>query len=386
MSHTLIEEMKSPSSFPLEMDRQYEYPNISQIVNNLSKPDKKILLFEIVNLDSVLRIKYENITKSLDQVQSENDLDKMLIEERINHKREQFSSHRFIYPNSLNSDIFRSNLFQVQKMPHYLEWKMNKGLQYNDIFIEYLKIKLDEGKKGIVVPEMKCINHFFNFFYYDKITIDINVIDEMFLDHLSLLLYQLSYGGNVATELLNSSKHLNNNMFLIDTLSYFINFFYNSLTPDEYLFKKLDSSHFNTELQKIFNKRHHQLQQQINQSSHISSHHFLKPNHSQQKNHKLIYLELKKDLQDKEKQYIHSFSKEKQICFYINENNLSYDNILFIQNHLKKLISSNQAYFMWRKNLEQTIQYPGYSTVKQLKMNEGMSKNDLFVYMLDKGE
>ncbi|MCQ2817653.1 MAG: hypothetical protein MJ252_10345 [archaeon] len=239
----------------------------------------------------------------------------------------------------LNKRIFYHN---------YVEYTANKNVYKDNYFIKYLNDRYDHSQRGVLsainIPNK---NLWFSFFFLNSVEYISNSLDDVISDRLSVLLNYLSDSEEILYEIAMTFPYLNN-IHLLDTIGYFINFLYNKRPiKDTLYFDFTDEDVFLNIFLRLKAKKDYF--KSIKQKKEILSNDTPKTINT--------YIQLKRELYEKDRMINNTYSKGQEAVFYLKANIPDHKIKIAIKFLIKMKTTNNYLIFIWKYNLEETQKY-----------------------------
>ena len=263
--------------------------------------------------------------------------------------------------NKIYEDVFIKNT-----LPAYLETKQNKFIYKNEIYLKYILRKEEKIKKGVLIPDLR---NYENFFIHDEIEVEITSINDILYENLSSSLTSLlkdTDNISILSSLNDIISHLDN-FHLLFYLEYFIALFSLQVRLNDNPLVKIKKENFKKVMQNIRKKK--------NKKENIAP---VEQNSEQSQETNELYIEIKTELEKKEKEINTNLKKQEINFLYIDSKTMSKNEIEKI---VKIINNFNCKMFAWYFDTEETqkfgiencIQIGTISTIK-----------DLHCYLIDK--
>ena len=309
----------------------------------------------IYSKNSEMKIKLSNKTENINEY----------ISSAVDESNLHLSLYKPLKLNLLKNKIF-VDVFIKNTLPASLETKLNKYIYKDDIYLKYILQKEEKIKKGVLLPPLRGYE---TFFIHDEIQVEITPINDIVYANLSSSLTSLikdTDNISLLSSINDIISHLDN-YHMLCYVEYFIAMFALQVKLNDNPLSRIRKENFKKLMQSVRKKK--------NKKENIAP---IEQNSEQSQETNELYIEIKTELEKKEKE-INTNLQRKEINFlYIDSKTMSKKEIEKIAKIIKKL---NCKMFAWYFDTEETkkfgiencIQIGTISTIK-----------DLHCYLIDK--
>ena len=291
------------------------------------------------------------------------------INEYISSAVDESNLHLSLYKplklNLLKNKIF-VDVFIKNTLPASLETKLNKYIYKDDIYLKYILQKEEKIKKGVLLPPLRGYE---TFFIHDEIQVEITPINDIVYANLSSSLTSLikdTDNISLLSSINDIISHLDN-YHMLCYVEYFIAMFALQVKLNDNPLSRIRKENFKKLMQSVRKKK--------NKKENIAP---IEQNSEQSQETNELYIEIKTELEKKEKEINTNLQRTEINFLYIDSKTMSKKEIEKIAKIIKKL---NCKMFAWYFDTEETkkfgiencIQIGTISTIK-----------DLHCYLIDK--
>ena len=309
----------------------------------------------IYSKNSEMKIKLSNKTENINEY----------ISSAVDESNLHLSLYKPLKLNLLKNKIFM-DVFIKNTLPASLETKLNKYIYKDDIYLKYILQKEEKIKKGVLLPPLRGYE---TFFIHDEIQVEITPINDIVYANLSSSLTSLikdTDNISLLSSINDIISHLDN-YHMLCYVEYFIAMFALQVKLNENPLSRIRKENFKKLMQSVRKKK--------NKKENIAP---IEQNSEQSQETNELYIEIKTELEKKEKEINTNLQRTEINFLYIDSKTMSKKEIEKIAKIIKKL---NCKMFAWYFDTEETkkfgiencIQIGTISTIK-----------DLHCYLIDK--
>ena len=309
----------------------------------------------IYSKNSEMKIKLSNKTENINEY----------ISSAVDESNLQLSLYKPLKLNLLKNKIFM-DVFIKNTLPASLETKLNKYIYKDDIYLKYILQKEEKIKKGVLLPPLRGYE---TFFIHDEIQVEITPINDIVYANLSSSLTSLikdTDNISLLSSINDIISHLDN-YHMLCYVEYFIAMFALQVKLNDNPLSRIRKENFKKLMQSVRKKK--------NKKENIAP---IEQNSEQSQETNELYIEIKTELEKKEKEINTNLQRTEINFLYIDSKTMSKKEIEKIAKIIKKL---NCKMFAWYFDTEETkkfgiencIQIGTISTIK-----------DLHCYLIDK--
>ena len=305
--------------------------------------------------NSEMKIKLSNKTENINEY----------ISSAVDESNLHLSLYKPLKLNLLKNKIF-IDVFIKNTLPASLETKLNKYIYKDDIYLKYILQKEEKIKKGVLLPPLRGYE---TFFIHDEIQVEITPINDIVYANLSSSLTSLikdTDNISLLSSINDIISHLDN-YHMLCYVEYFIAMFALQVKLNDNPLSRIRKENFKKLMQSVRKKK--------NKKENIAP---IEQNSEQSQETNELYIEIKTELEKKEKEINTNLQRTEINFLYIDSKTMSKKEIEKIAKIIKKL---NCKMFAWYFDTEETkkfgiencIQIGTISTIK-----------DLHCYLIDK--
>ena len=309
----------------------------------------------IYSKNSEMKIKLSNKTENINEY----------ISSAVDESNLHLSLYKPLKLNLLKNKIFM-DVFIKNTLPASLETKLNKYIYKDDIYLNYILQKEEKIKKGVLLPPLRGYE---TFFIHDEIQVEITPINDIVYANLSSSLTSLikdTDNISLLSSINDIISHLDN-YHMLCYVEYFIAMFALQVKLNDNPLSRIRKENFKKLMQSVRKKK--------NKKENIAP---IEQNSEQSQETNELYIEIKTELEKKEKEINTNLQRTEINFLYIDSKTMSKKEIEKIAKIIKKL---NCKMFAWYFDTEETkkfgiencIQIGTISTIK-----------DLHCYLIDK--
>ena len=309
----------------------------------------------IYSKNSEMKIKLSNKTENINEY----------ISSAVDESNLHLSLYKPLKLNLLKNKIFM-DVFIKNTLPASLETKLNKYIYKDDIYLKYILQKEEKIKKGVLLPPLRGYE---TFFIHDEIQVEITPINDIVYANLSSSLTSLikdTDNISLLSSINDIISHLDN-YHMLCYVEYFIAMFALQVKLNDNPLSRIRKENFKKLMQSVRKKK--------NKKENIAP---IEQNSEQSQETNELYIEIKTELEKKEKEINTNLQRTEINFLYIDSKTMSKKEIEKIAKIIKKL---NCKMFAWYFDTEETkkfgiencIQIGTISTIK-----------DLHCYLIDK--
>lgn len=309
----------------------------------------------IYSKNSEMKIKLSNKTENINEY----------ISSAVDESNLHLSLYKPLKLNLLKNKIFM-DVFIKNTLPASLETKLNKYIYKDDIYLKYILQKEEKIKKGVLLPPLRGYE---TFFIHDEIQVEITPINDIVYANLSSSLTSLikdTDNISLLSSINDIISHLDN-YHMLCYVEYFIAMFALQVKLNDNPLSRIRKENFKKLMQSVRKKK--------NKKENIAP---IEQNSEQSQETNELYIEIKSELEKKEKEINTNLQRTEINFLYIDSKTMSKKEIEKIAKIIKKL---NCKMFAWYFDTEETkkfgiencIQIGTISTIK-----------DLHCYLIDK--
>ena len=309
----------------------------------------------IYSKNSEMKIKLSNKTENINEY----------ISSAVDESNLHLSLYKPLKLNLLKNKIF-VDVFIKNTLPASLETKLNKYIYKDDIYLKYILQKEEKIKKGVLLPPLRGYE---TFFIHDEIQVEITPINDIVYANLSSSLTSLikdTDNISLLSSINDIISHLDN-YHMLCYVEYFIAMFALQVKLNDNPLSRIRKENFKKLMQSVRKKK--------NKKENIAP---IEQNSEQSQETNELYIEIKTELEKKEKEINTNLLRTEINFLYIDSKTMSKKEIEKIAKIIKKL---NCKMFAWYFDTEETkkfgiencIQIGTISTIK-----------DLHCYLIDK--
>ena len=309
----------------------------------------------IYSKNSEMKIKLSNKTENINEY----------ISSAVDESNLHLSLYKPLKLNLLKKKIF-IDVFIKNTLPASLETKLNKYIYKDDIYLKYILQKEEKIKKGVLLPPLRGYE---TFFIHDEIQVEITPINDIVYANLSSSLTSLikdTDNISLLSSINDIISHLDN-YHMLCYVEYFIAMFALQVKLNDNPLSRIRKENFKKLMQSVRKKK--------NKKENIAP---IEQNSEQSQETNELYIEIKTELEKKEKEINTNLQRTEINFLYIDSKTMSKKEIEKIAKIIKKL---NCKMFAWYFDTEETkkfgiencIQIGTISTIK-----------DLHCYLIDK--
>ena len=309
----------------------------------------------IYSKNSEMKIKLSNKTENINEY----------ISSAVDESNLHLSLYKPLKLNLLKNKIF-VDVFIKNTLPASLETKLNKYIYKDDIYLKYILQKEEKIKKGVLLPPLRGYE---TFFIHDEIQVEITPINDIVYANLSSSLTSLikdTDNISLLSSINDIISHLDN-YHMLCYVEYFIAMFALQVKLNDNPLSRIRKENFKKLMQSVRKKK--------NKKENIAP---IEQNSEQSQETNELYIEIKTELEKKEKEINTNLHRTEINFLYIDSKTMSKKEIEKIAKIIKKL---NCKMFAWYFDTEETkkfgiencIQIGTISTIK-----------DLHCYLIDK--
>ena len=309
----------------------------------------------IYSKNSEMKIKMSNKTENINEY----------ISSAVDESNLHLSLYKPLKLNLLKNKIF-VDVFIKNTLPASLETKLNKYIYKDDIYLKYILQKEEKIKKGVLLPPLRGYE---TFFIHDEIQVEITPINDIVYANLSSSLTSLikdTDNISLLSSINDIISHLDN-YHMLCYVEYFIAMFALQVKLNDNPLSRIRKENFKKLMQSVRKKK--------NKKENIAP---IEQNSEQSQETNELYIEIKTELEKKEKEINTNLQRTEINFLYIDSKTMSKKEIEKIAKIIKKL---NCKMFAWYFDTEETkkfgiencIQIGTISTIK-----------DLHCYLIDK--
>lgn len=309
----------------------------------------------IYSKNSEMKIKLSNKTENINEY----------ISSAVDESNLHLSLYKPLKLNLLKNKIF-VDVFIKNTLPASLETKLNKYIYKDDIYLKYILQKEEKIKKGVLLPPLRGYE---TFFIHDEIQVEITPINDIVYANLSSSLTSLikdTDNISLLSSINDIISHLDN-YHMLCYVEYFIAMFALQVKLNDNPLSRIRKENFKKLMQSVRKKK--------NKKENIAP---IEQNSEQSQETNELYIEIKTELEKKEKEINTNLQRTEINFLYIDSKTMSKKEIEKIAKIIKKL---NCKMFAWYFDTEETkkfgiencIQIGTISTIK-----------DLHCYLIDK--
>ena len=309
----------------------------------------------IYSKNSEMKIKLSNKTENINEY----------ISSAVDESNLQLSLYKPLKLNLLKNKIFM-DVFIKNTLLASLETKLNKYIYKDDIYLKYILQKEEKIKKGVLLPPLRGYE---TFFIHDEIQVEITPINDIVYANLSSSLTSLikdTDNISLLSSINDIISHLDN-YHMLCYVEYFIAMFALQVKLNDNPLSRIRKENFKKLMQSVRKKK--------NKKENIAP---IEQNSEQSQETNELYIEIKTELEKKEKEINTNLQRTEINFLYIDSKTMSKKEIEKIAKIIKKL---NCKMFAWYFDTEETkkfgiencIQIGTISTIK-----------DLHCYLIDK--
>ena len=309
----------------------------------------------IYSKNSEMKIKLSNKTENINEY----------ISSAVDESNLHLSLYKPLKLNLLKNKIFM-DVFIKNTLPASLETKLNKYIYKDDIYLKYILQKEEKIKKGVLLPPLRGYE---TFFIHDEIQVEITPINDIVYANLSSSLTSLikdTDNISLLSSINDIISHLDN-YHMLCYVEYFIAMFALQVKLNDNPLSRIRKENFKKLMQSVRKKK--------NKKENIAP---IEQNSEQSQETNELYIEIKAELEKKEKEINTNLQRTEINFLYIDSKTMSKKEIEKIAKIIKKL---NCKMFAWYFDTEETkkfgiencIQIGTISTIK-----------DLHCYLIDK--
>ena len=309
----------------------------------------------IYSKNSEMKIKLSNKTKNINEY----------ISSAVDESNLHLSLYKPLKLNLLKKKIFM-DVFIKNTLPASLETKLNKYIYKDDIYLKYILQKEEKIKKGVLLPPLRGYE---TFFIHDEIQVEITPINDIVYANLSSSLTSLikdTDNISLLSSINDIISHLDN-YHMLCYVEYFIAMFALQVKLNDNPLSRIRKENFKKLMQSVRKKK--------NKKENIAP---IEQNSEQSQETNELYIEIKTELEKKEKEINTNLQRTEINFLYIDSKTMSKKEIEKIA---KIIIKLNCKMFAWYFDTEETkkfgiencIQIGTISTIK-----------DLHCYLIDK--
>ena len=309
----------------------------------------------IYSKNSEMKIKLSNKTENINEY----------ISSAVDESNLHLSLYKPLKLNLLKNKIF-VDVFIKNTLPASLETKLNKYIYKDDIYLKYILQKEEKIKKGVLLPPLRGYE---TFFIHDEIQVEITPINDIVYANLSSSLTSLikdTDNISLLSSINDIISHLDN-YHMLCYVEYFIAMFALQVKLNDNPLSRIRKENFKKLMQSVRKKK--------NKKENIVP---IEQNSEQSQETNELYIEIKTELEKKEKEINTNLQRTEINFLYIDSKTMSKKEIEKIAKIIKKL---NCKMFAWYFDTEETkkfgiencIQIGTISTIK-----------DLHCYLIDK--
>ena len=309
----------------------------------------------IYSKNAEMKIKLSNKTENINEY----------ISSAVDESNLHLSLYKPLKLNLLKNKIF-VDVFIKNTLPASLETKLNKYIYKDDIYLKYILQKEEKIKKGILLPPLRGYE---TFFIHDEIQVEITPINDIVYANLSSSLTSLikdTDNISLLSSINDIISHLDN-YHMLCYVEYFIAMFALQVKLNDNPLSRIRKENFKKLMQSVRKKK--------NKKENIAP---IEQNSEQSQETNELYIEIKTELEKKEKEINTNLQRTEINFLYIDSKTMSKKEIEKIAKIIKKL---NCKMFAWYFDTEETkkfgiencIQIGTISTIK-----------DLHCYLIDK--
>ena len=309
----------------------------------------------IYSKNSEMKIKLSNKTENINEY----------ISSAVDESNLHLSLYKPLKLNLLKNKIFM-DVFIKNTLPASLETKLNKYIYKDDIYLKYILQKEEKIKKGVLLPPLRGYE---TFFIHDEIQVEITPINDIVYANLSSSLTSLikdTDNISLLSSINDIISHLDN-YHMLCYVEYFIAMFALQVKLNDNPLSRIRKENFKKLMQSVRKKK--------NKKENIAP---IEQNSEQSQETNELYIEIKTELEKKEKEINKNLQRTEINFLYIDSKTMSKKEIEKIAKIIKKL---NCKMFAWYFDTEETkkfgiencIQIGTISTIK-----------DLHCYLIDK--
>ena len=302
-----------------------------------------------------MKIKLSNKTENINEY----------ISSAVDESNLHLSLYKPLKLNLLKNKIF-VDVFIKNTLPASLETKLNKYIYKDDIYLKYILQKEEKIKKGFLLPPLRGYE---TFFIHDEIQVEITPINDIVYANLSSSLTSLikdTDNISLLSSINDIISHLDN-YHMLCYVEYFIAMFALQVKLNDNPLSRIRKENFKKLMQSVRKKK--------NKKENIAP---IEQNSEQSQETNELYIEIKTELEKKEKEINTNLQRTEINFLYIDSKTMSKKEIEKIAKIIKKL---NCKMFAWYFDTEETkkfgiencIQIGTISTIK-----------DLHCYLIDK--
>ena len=309
----------------------------------------------IYSKNAEMKIKLSNKTENINEY----------ISSAVDESNLHLSLYKPLKLNLLKNKIF-VDVFIKNTLPASLETKLNKYIYKDDIYLKYILQKEEKIKKGVLLPPLRGYE---TFFIHDEIQVEITPINDIVYANLSSSLTSLikdTDNISLLSSINDIISHLDN-YHMLCYVEYFIAMFALQVKLNDNPLSRIRKENFKKLMQSVRKKK--------NKKENIAP---IEQNSEQSQETNELYIEIKTELEKKEKEINTNLHRTEINFLYIDSKTMSKKEIEKIAKIIKKL---NCKMFAWYFDTEETkkfgiencIQIGTISTIK-----------DLHCYLIDK--
>lgn len=309
----------------------------------------------IYSKNAEMKIKLSNKTENINEY----------ISSAVDESNLHLSLYKPLKLNLLKNKIF-VDVFIKNTLPASLETKLNKYIYKDDIYLKYILQKEEKIKKGVLLPPLRGYE---TFFIHDEIQVEITPINDIVYANLSSSLTSLikdTDNISLLSSINDIISHLDN-YHMLCYVEYFIAMFALQVKLNDNPLSRIRKENFKKLMQSVRKKK--------NKKENIAP---IEQNSEQSQETNELYIEIKTELEKKEKEINTNLQRTEINFLYIDSKTMSKKEIEKIAKIIKKL---NCKMFAWYFDTEETkkfgiencIQIGTISTIK-----------DLHCYLIDK--
>lgn len=309
----------------------------------------------IYSKNSEMKIKLSNKTENINEY----------ISSAVDESNLHLSLYKPLKLNLLKNKIF-VDVFIKNTLPASLETKLNKYIYKDDIYLKYILQKEEKIKKGVLFPPLRGYE---TFFIHDEIQVEITPINDIVYANLSSSLTSLikdTDNISLLSCINDIISHLDN-YHMLCYVEYFIAMFALQVKLNDNPLSRIRKENFKKLMQSVRKKK--------NKKENIAP---IEQNSEQSQETNELYIEIKAELEKKEKEINTNLQRTEINFLYIDSKTMSKKEIEKIAKIIKKL---NCKMFAWYFDTEETKKF---GIENSIQIGTISTIKDLHCYLIDK--